>query len=508
MTHDQLNLVVLVSALVVIAGVVAVRVSARSGMPGLLLYIGIGLALGESGLGIQFWDPNLTFNIASVLLALLLIDGGFTTNWRSVRPVLGPAGLLATVGVLVSIGVTATLTWAILGVDLRIALLLAAMVSSTDAAATFSILRKLPINARIRTLLEAESGFNDPLAIILVVVVASDAWTSATPLALVGTALYQLVVGALIGLVVGRIGQLLLVRISLPSSGLYPLATLAIALCGFALAGIAGGSGLLACYIIGLWLGNQALPHKLATEGFAESIGYLSQIALFVMLGLLANPSQLWPAVLPAIVIGSALTFIARPFSVLVCLSPFRVGLREQAFISWAGLRGAVPIVLATIPLTHALPGAAQMFHVIFLLVVFFTIVQGPLLPLVARWMRATETLSPHEVAFESAPLEGIKASLVQFQVPAKSQLNGMHVDELRLPTGAVLTMLIRSGEVIVPQPTMRLRADDQLLLAVRSNLVERTQQRLVALSERGRLARWRMSPERWHEVYGPRPPE
>lgn len=504
MTFDELNLLVAISAAVVIAGVIAVRVAARSGMPGLLWFIGFGLLLGESGLGIRFDDPNLTFNVASVLLAILLIDGGYTTDWRSVRPVLTPAGLLATLGVLVSVATTALISWLVLGVEPRTAILLGAMVSSTDAAATFSILRRLPIKIRPRTLLEAESGFNDPLVIILVAVVASDAWEHASLFSLAGDVLYQLVVGALLGLIIGRIGQLLLARISLPSSGLYPLATLAIALGGFALTGLAGGSGLLAAYTIGLWLGNQALPHKRTTEGFNEALGHLSQIALFVMLGLLASPGQLWDAVLPAIVIGSALTFVARPFSVLVCLSPFGYRIREQSFISWAGLRGAVPIVLATIPLTHEMPDAWHMFHVIFLLVVFFTVVQGPVLPLVARWMKVTAELSAHELAVESAPLEGIRASLVQFQVPEESQLSGLHVDELRMPRGAVLTMVIRHGEVMVPDPTLRLRSGDQLVFAVRSSLVHRAQNRLIALSRDGRLARWKMSPDRWQQIYGP----
>lgn len=508
MTTDQLSLWVLVSVAVVIAGVIAVRVSARSGMPGLLLYIGIGLLIGESGFGIQFGNAELAFNVATLLLALLLIDGGFTTSWRSVRSVVAPAGLMATLGVLVSVAVTASITWLLLGVEPRVAILLAAMVSSTDAAATFSILRKLPIRAKTRSMLEAESGFNDPLAIILVIVVSSDAWETATVATLLGSALYQLVVGAVLGLLLAAIGEFLLARISLPASGLYPIATLSIALAGFAITGIAGGSGLLAAYVIGLWLGNRPLPHKRTTLGFTEAIGYLSQIVLFVMLGLLASPSQLWVAALPALVIGSVLTFVARPFSVLVCLSPFRVRIPEQAFISWAGLRGAVPIVLAMVPLTHGLPGASQMFHIIFLLVVFFTIVQGPLLPFVAKVTGVTVKLSPHEIAFDSAPMEGIKASLVQFQVPEESQLIGMHVDELRMPRGAQLTMLIRKGEVLIPEATQRLREGDQLLFAVRDQLLERIEARLVALSEKGRLARWKMTPEAWQEVYGPRDTE
>ncbi|PIE99571.1 MAG: potassium/proton antiporter, partial [Propionibacterium sp.] len=455
-----------ISAAVIIAGVIAVRIATSSGMPGLLWFIGIGLIIGESGFGIQFDDPALTFNVANVLLALLLIDGGFTTRWSSVRSVLAPAGLLATVGVLASITVTALATWAILGVDPRIAILLAAMVSSTDAAATFAILRKLPIKNRPRTLLEAESGFNDPLVIIFVTVVASETWNTASPLALAGQAFYQLIIGAIVGLLVGRIGQLMLARVSLPSSGLYPIAVISVALYGFALAGLIGASGLLSAYVIGLWLGNKPLPHRKTTEGFGDAIGHLAQIALFVMLGLLASPSQLPTAILPSIVIGSVLTFIARPFSVSLCLMWFKIGPREQAFISWAGLRGAVPIVLATIPLTQALPGAKQMFHIIFLLVVFFTLLQGPLLPTIARWMKVIDT-TPTEAKLESTPLEDLKAALVQFQVPHDSQLIGLRFSELKLPKGAVLATVVRNGEFLDPGSALLFNQDDQLFLAV-----------------------------------------
>lgn len=501
----ELEQLVLAIALIVIAGVAAVRVSSRSGMPGLLLFLGIGLLLGESGIGITFDNAGLTHDVGIVLLALLLIDGGYTTRWDSIKPVISRSALLATVGVLVSVVVAGGIAYLALPIDPRTAVLLAAMVSSTDAAAVFSILRRLPIKQRVRTTLEAESGFNDPPAIVLVAVVVSDAWSQGSVVGMIGSGLYQLAIGALVGLVIGRIGQFVLQRISLPSSGLYPLATVAIGLLAFSLTGMIDGSGLLAAYVAAVWLGNATLPHHATTASFTESLGWLTQIVLFVMLGLLASPSELPGAVVPAIIIGSALTFVARPLSVLVCLSPFKVGIREQVFISWAGLRGAVPIVLATIPLTVGYPDARHIFHVTFLLVVTFTLIQGPLLPRVATWMRVTEVLQPYELNFDSAPLEGVKASVVQFEVPTASKLIGLHVDELRLPHGAVLSMIIRDDEVLVPVGQMRLRPGDKLLLAVRSSLIERTQSRLAALSRDGRLARWKLSPERWRELYGPK---
>lgn len=491
MSPEELNLVVLSVCGVLLAGVAAVRISSRSGMPGLLLYLGIGLLLGESGLGIRFDDPQLAYNLASIMLAFLLIDGGFTTNWRDLRPVASRAGLLGSVGVLLSVAVAAGLGMLLLGTDVRTAILLAAMVSSTDAAATFAVLRQLPIKPRVRTTLEGESGFNDPPAIILVSVVVSDAWSQGSVLGMLGTGLYQLVGGALVGLFIARLGQVLLSRVSLPSSGLYPLAVLAIAMVAFASAGVAGTSGLLAAYAAGLWLGNQVLPHHKATEGFTEAIGWLSQIGLFVMLGLLASPSELLPAVIPALVFGAALTFVARPLSVFVCLAPFKVGWREKVFTSWAGLRGAVPIMLATIPLTVGLPDASHMFHVIFVLVVVLTLVQGPTLPLAARLTHVTEELRPNEVRFDSSPLDGINASLLQFEVPEHSKLVGLYVSDLRLPLGAVLSMVIRGKDILVPDGQMRLKGADKLLLAIPTTLVERTQNRLALLAQHGMLARW-----------------
>lgn len=494
MSEHEMFVTVLIACGVVLAGVIAVRISSRSSMPGLLLYLGIGLVIGEAGFGIRFDDAQLAYNVSATLVGLLLFDGGFTTRWPEFKPVAVKAGLLGTVGVLVSITVAATIAVLVLGVDLRTGILMAAMVSSTDAAAVFAILRRLPLKSRVRTTLEGESGFNDAPVIIVVTVVVSDAWDRANVAEMVATGLFQLVAGGVVGLVVARVGQSLLHRISLPSAGLYPLATLAIALSAYSAAGTLHASGLLAAYVAGLWLGNQALPHHAATEGFTESISWLAQIALFVLLGLLASPAELPGAIVPALVIGSALTFIARPISVFACLAPFKEKIRTMVFVSWAGMRGALPIMLATIPLTHALPGASHMFHVVFLLVVTFTLVQGPLLPKLAPWAGVLDSISPRELAFESSPLEGINASLIQFRIPTGGCLAGMWAVDLRLPKGAVLSMVIRGKEIIVPDLDLRLRANDQLLMAVESGLVERVQSRLLLLNDHGPLARWLVS--------------
>lgn len=493
MSLPELYTAVIAGSLVVLAAAVAARFSARIGLPTLLLYLAIGLALGESGIGLEFEDANLTMLLGSVALAIILAEGGLTTPWRSTRPVLASAGLLASLGVVVSVLVTAGIAHLVLGVEVRTALLMGAAVSSTDAAAVFAVLRRLPvpIPRPLRARLEAESGFNDPPVIILVTLVASDAWDDANVVEGIAMMLVQFVVGAAVGLGIAWLGGWLLARLALPASGLYPLATLAIALSAFAVAGLVGGSAFLAVYLAGLVLGNTALPHRGVTLGFAEGMAWLAQIGLFVLLGLLASPSRLPDALLPALVVGSGLLLVARPLSVVVCATPFRVPWREQAFTSWAGLRGAVPIVLATIPLSAGLPDATRIFDVVFVLVIVFTLIQAPALPWLARWLGITEPLDPRGVHIESSPLEDIGGTLLTFTVPPSSRLTNVTVEELRLPPGAAVTLILRDGRTRVPQPTDTFAAGDHLLVVTTAAVQAAAERRLRQVSRGGRLAGW-----------------
>ncbi|MEO9326021.1 potassium/proton antiporter [Nocardioides sp. C4-1] len=491
MDPADLDLVVLVGAGVLLAAVVAVRVSTRLGLPSLLLYLALGLVIGESGLGLPFEDAELTQVLGTVALAVILAEGGFSTDWQVVRPVAPLAGVLATLGVAVSVVVTSALVHVVLDVDLRTAVLLGAVASSTDAAAVFAVLRTLPVRARLRATVEAESGFNDPPVIILVTVVASDAWGDANGFALAGQVVFQLVAGVVVGFVVARAGVWVLARSALPATGLYPIATLAIAFVGFAVSGVLGGSPLMAIYVAGLTLGNATLPHRTATASFAEGLAWLSQMGLFVLLGLLASPGRLWEALPSALVVGGALTLLARPVSVAVCAGPFKVPWRDQVFISWAGLRGAVPIVLATIPMSNGLPASERIFDVVFVLVVLFTLLQGPALPWVARRTGATTAVHPRDVAVESAPLDELGATLVQFSVPPGSRLAGVEVAELRLPLHAVVSLLLRDGALLAPGPTTALREGDHVLVAAPRDDRAAVERRVRAVSRSGRLAGW-----------------
>ncbi len=402
--------------------------------------------------------------------------------------------VLSTVGIGVSVTITAGIAMLVFDVSLQTALLLGAVVSSTDAAAVFASLRRLGLPTRVTGTLELESGFNDAPAVLLVVALSEALTTdqdSSLP-SLIGLICYELLAGAAIGIGIGVAGAWLLRRSALPVSGLYPLATIALCLTGYATATVAHSSGFLAVYVCGLVLGNSALPHRSATLGFAEGLAWLAQIGLFVLLGLLASPGRLLGVIGPAILLGLALLLLARPASVFLSMSWFKIPWQEQAFLSWAGLRGAVPIVLATIPISLAVEDAERIFDAVFVLVVVFTVVQGTTLPAVARWLRLSTPLPEREVEVESSTLEELRAELLQLTVPHASRLHGVYVSELRLPADAAVTLLVRDGHCFVPDGATRLVRGDQLLVVTTIASHEETMRRLRAVSRAGRLARWR----------------
>jgi cell volume regulation protein A len=490
MPLDQLYLVLLAAGLVLAASIGAARLVSRVGLPVLLAYLLIGVAIGEDGLGLRFDDTLVAQGLGTAALAVILIDGGLSTDWRVIRPVLGRAGVLATVGVLVSVLVTAVGARLLLGIPVQLALLLGAVVASTDAAAVFSVLRALPLPRRLAGLLEAESGCNDAPTVILVVAFTAPL-TPAAPWQVLLTLGYELAAGAGIGLAAGAAGAFLLRRMSLPASGLYPLATVTFGLVAFAAAGAAHASGFLAAYLAAIVLGNSGLPHRQAVRSFGEGLGWVAQIGLFVMLGLLVTPHELGSAVLPALVVGLVLLLVARPLSVLLSLTPFRVPWRHQALLSWAGLRGAVPIVLATFPVVARVPGSERLFNIVFVLVVAFTVVQAPLLPRVARALGLATGDPTRDLELEAAPLDVLDADMIHVVVSPGSRLRNVEIWELRLPAPAVVTMILRAGAAFVPTERTPLRGADELLVMTTRKVRPQVERRLRAVSRAGRLARW-----------------
>lgn len=490
LTVHHLNQLLLVCSIVLLVAVAAVRISSRSGLPSLLVYLGIGIALGQDGFGdIHFDNAELTQVIGYAALVVILAEGGLGTKWTEVRPILPAAAALALTGVAVSVGVTASAAHFLVGLEWRQALIIGAVVSSTDAAAVFSVLRKIPLPSRVTGALEAESGFNDAPVVILVV-----AFSSTGPVehwyVLVGEIVLELAIGAAIGLAVGWLGAWGLRHVALPASGLYPIAVMAIAVTAYAAGAIVHGSGFLAVYLAAMLLGNAKLPHWPATRGFAEGLGWIAQIGMFVLLGLLVTPHELGDDIVPALVIGLALTMVARPLSVVTCLLPFRVPWQEQALMSWAGLRGAVPIILATIPMVQGVAGSERIFNIVFVLVVVYTLVQGPTLPWLARKLRLGADAAA-DLGIESAPLERLRGHLLSVAIPAGSRMHGVEVAELRLPSGSAVTLVVRGGESFVPLPSTVLRRGDELLVVATDPVRDAAERRLRAVGRGGKLAGW-----------------
>lgn len=491
MNLTGLYLALAVGTGVILVSVAAARLATRLGMPVLLAYLAVGLLLGQDGLGLSFDDAALAQALGLAALAVILVEGGLTTAVSDVRPVLAPATVLATLGVLVSVGVTAAAAHLLLDIGWQTALLLGAIVSSTDAAAVFSVLRAVPLPKRLTSLVEAESGLNDAPTFILVLTFSAATLDAVEPLPTLAAMIFQLVAGGALGLLIGATGVWLLRRITLPTSGLYPIAIVACGVLAYAVAGLTQTSGFLAAYLAGLVLGNAGLPHRRATRSVAEGLGWIAQIGLFVMLGLLVTPSELASSVLPAVVVGAALLLLARPVSVLLSLIPFRVPLREQAFLSWAGLRGAVPIVLATIPVVTGAPGSGQVFNIVFLLVVVFTIIQAPALPWLARKLRIADHDVGPDLQVELAPLDAMDADLICVTVQPGSRLRGVYLSELRLPPPAAVTLVVRGPDTFVPDEHTRLRVGDQAVVFTTPRVREATERRLRAVARAGRLASW-----------------
>ena len=492
MTLDvhTLDHILLVGAAVLLLSILAVRVSVGFGLPTLLVYLLIGVALGESGLGLQFDDAEVAHALGFAALVLILAEGGLTTSWPEIRPMMRLGVSLATIGIGVSVLVMALFCHAVLGLSWQLSVLLGAVTSPTDAAAVFSVLRRVPLPRRLTGALETESGLNDACTVVVVTLVSMGGHIGV--LGFLGEIAWQLALGALGGIAVGYGGAWLLRRSALPSSGLYPLAVLSLAVLAYAGVAALHGSGFAAVYVAALILGNSELPHRGATRSFSEGVAWLAQIGLFVMLGLLLTPSRIDAASIgTAVVAGLALTVLARPASVLVASAVQPMRLPELAFLSWAGLRGAVPIVLATIPLADGVPGARELFDIVFVLVVIDTLVTAPTLPWLAKVLRVARRSEPRDLDVEAAPLERIAADLLQVTISPKSLMHGVEIGELRLPAGSSVALIVRDGRTLVPERRTVLRRGDDVLVVTPRKDREATERRLRAVSLGGRLAQW-----------------
>jgi cell volume regulation protein A len=496
---NQLEADLLIGSLVLIVAVFCARLGARLGLPSLLLFLGIGMLLGDSVLGIPFDNAELAQAIGFGALVLILAEGGLTTNWSNIKSSTGISLMLATVGVGVSVALMTLFGHFVLGLRLHIALLLGAVTSPTDAAAVFSVLRRVPLPHRLRGALEGESGLNDAPTVLLVVMGSAAAIGHPVPggvAGMGGLVILELIGGLAIGGVLGWIGMQLMRRVTLPSSGLYALAALGWSVLAYGVAGELHTSGFAAVYVCALILGNANLPHRVATRSFVEGVGSIAQIGLFVMLGLLSTPKRLnLGEVGIAVAAGLFLTLVARPISVFFSTIWFKLRWADQVFLSWSGLRGAVPIVLTTIPLAEHVPHALHLFDVVLVFVIIFTVLQAPTLSWVANRLGLSHRDQPVDVEVEIAPLGQLSADLMQVKIPTGSKLNGVQISELRLGKNAVVSLIIRDREPVVPGSSDQIRIGDELLIVTPTDRRIATEKRLRAIGRGGRLAGWRLQP-------------
>ncbi|QBD75364.1 potassium/proton antiporter [Ktedonosporobacter rubrisoli] len=395
-----INELLLISSILLFLSIFAWKISSRLGIPALLLFLGLGMLAGSEGPGgIYFDNAALAQAIGVIALALILFGAGLETDWSAVRPALGGALSLSTIGVLLTAIIVALFANLVLHIPLIEGLLLGAIISATDAAAVFSVLgaRNLQLKGQLLPLLELESGTNDPMAVFLTVgMIRLLTEPHATIFSVILLFIEQMGIGAILGLIIGGCSIWLLRRLDLDVEGLYRVFTIALALFAYGLTAIFDGSGFLAVYIVGLLLGNSSIQKVDRLSRFHNSLSWLMQITMFLILGLLVFPSHLPPVIVRGLFITAVIVFIARPVSVLLALLPIKLTLPEKLFVSWVGLRGAVPIVLATFPLLAGLPTAPSLFNLVFFVVLASVLLQGTTAPLAARWLKVTAS-SPEE---------------------------------------------------------------------------------------------------------------
>lgn len=472
-----LEYLLLAAALLLAAGVLATKLSSNLGVPYLVLFLLVGMLAGSEGPGgIPFEDYRLARAIGNLALALILFSGGLDTRWSEVKPTFKKALSLSTLGVLVTAFAAGLFARSVLGFSNLEALLLGAIISSTDAAAVFSVLRskKLGLKGELKPLLELESGVNDPMAVLLVIGLLELAlhpefsvWSFFTLFA------QQMAVGAAVGFFLGRTLVWVVNRLSLDHEGLYPVLSMAAVFFCYSVTQLFGGSGFLAVYLAGVTMAAQPMAVKKTLLRFHDGLAWLAQIGVFVALGLLVFPSQLLPIAPKGLILAAFLMLVARPAAVFLSLLFSNWGWREKLFVSWIGLRGVVPIVLATYPLLAGLPGAPAIFNLVFFVVLTSALLQGSTVALTARLLGLSRSvLPPAATALELATEEDQELSVVELLVPYNSRVTGRTIVDAGFPEGTLVVLLSRNGKMNAPSGRTALEEGDLLyLLTEQKNL-------------------------------------
>jgi cell volume regulation protein A len=471
--------IILVTGLLLFLGIASSKLSARLGTPVLVFFLLVGILAGSEGIGgLDFEDYKLAHAIGTLALAVILFDGGLGTSIAAIRISWKPSILLATVGVVVTAGITGVAASWLLGISLLEGLLLGSIVGSTDASAVFATLRfgGVSLPKKIAAVLEVESASNDPMAIFLTIGCIELLLGNVTfgP-GLLGLFAAQMLMGTAVGFAGGYLAVWVVNKIELGTVGMYPVLVSAFCLMIYGVAVQLGGSGFLAVYLAGVVIGNRQLAFQQGIRRFHDAIAWLAQIIMFVTLGLLCFPSRLLEVSGKALLISAVLIFVARPVAVLVSTFPFPFKPREFTFISWVGLKGAVPITLATFPLMFATPEkplqANLLFDVVFFIVVVSAIIQGTSLTPAARWLGLECPREPDPpLTLEISSLRNVDGKVLDYTISEDSGAAGRLVKELALPTGVVIAMIVRGGKVIPPTGSTSVNVGDHAILVVRTD--------------------------------------
>ena len=469
--------ILLVGSILLFISILAGKTSFHLGVPTLVLFLAVGMLAGSDGIGkISFDNPGVAQFIGIIALNFILFSGGFETDWTSVRPVFGQGLVLSLTGVLLTALIVGLFVWWVTDFTLYEGLLLGSIVSSTDAAAVFSILRsrKLALKGHIRPLLEFESGSNDPMAYILTIVFLSLIQNSEKSFwSVVPLFFQQLLIGGAFGFLFGYGGKFIINRIKLDYEGLYPALMITLMLLTYSVTSSMGGNGFLAVYLSALYLGNQELLHKRTIMKMYDGFAWLMQIILFVTLGLLVFPSRIVPVIGIGLLISVFLMLVARPIATYICLTPFRLKSRVKLFISWVGLRGAVPIVFATFPLMAGIEKADMIFNIVFFIALTSVLVQGTSIPIVAKWLHVSLPARVKPITAADVLLsEPLNSEMAEVMVAPESNAAGMKIIDLGFPKNARIALLKRGGKYLVPDGQTIILPDDKLILIAGSKEV------------------------------------
>lgn len=468
--------ILLVASTLLIVSIILSKVGYRFGMPTLLVFLLVGMLFGIDGLGLQFNDASEAQFIGVIALSIILFSGGLDTRFSDIKPVLTQGIVLSTLGVILTTLFSGVFIfwlsgfgWINITLPLTTSLLLAATMSSTDSASVFNILRsqRMSLKHNLRPMLELESGSNDPMAYMLTLVLIQIVGVGGvTAGEVVSMLLVQFAVGGLAGFFLGKASAWIINKISLPNTSLYPIVVLGLVFFIYSITDVCHGNGFLAVYIAGIVVGNSRLCFKREVSTFLDGVTWLLQIVLFLILGLLVNPHEMMAIAGAGTLIGIFMIVVARPLSVLICLLPFRkIKLSSRLFVSWVGLRGAAPILFATYPIIADVEGANIIFNVVFFVTILSLIVQGTTLSTMAHWLKVSEPQPETPDHFGIEIPEELDTSLNAIDVTADMLVDGVTLKEIKLPKGALVMLIRRGHEYIVPNGSVQLIVGDRLLL-------------------------------------------